>query len=199
MSKLSIVSIVLSCLLAAVLAFVGSADAQVISYSTPEGETVVEACKAPMFDTRTIPLEPLTISPLGSGRTLQDIPTFCLAKWHHWLSDILLKRAQVAYSDCVGDIKSSQRRLGMFPLIDEEGSPLKATVESVRDYEVPFEPIQFNPDANAGDPIQTLEGAKLPTRKDAISHFEAGLFGYNGTLAHLAGCRAAAEFLRGLR
>jgi len=119
-------------------------------------------------------------SPIDPSRKIENIPTFGLAIWHHWLFSQQLFRSQREYADCVGGIKILQKLLNEKPLIDE-GS-IKDIVLNIREYIVPFEPIQnmFSEDLDYSLPA---------TREDAINHIEAAIASVNVTVFHVGLCR----------
>lgn len=141
---------------------------------------------------------PVTISDFGdvsyvTGST-QDptrdpfkIPNFGLAKFHWWLFGFdVLPRVQRQYADCVGEIKAYQKLLGMTPLIDDPSSTLYLIVTSIREYTVPFEPIQWDNDIY-----------KLPPRLiDAQTDVQAAIDSVNVTVFHKGLCRETAEQLK---
>jgi hypothetical protein len=128
-------------------------------------------------------------SPLDAQRLIEDLPTFGLAKFHYWLFGFeTLPHAQKDYARCVGEIRAYQSLLGISPLIDEPGSPLYDTVNSVMHYLVPFEPVQrFYGDLRkpAG-----IEETKI--------HAIAAIQSHNITVYHVGLCRQTAENFRAI-
>ena len=144
---------------------------------------------------------PVTISDFGDvsyvagstqdpNRDFFKIPNYGLAKFHWWLFGFdVLPRVQRQYADCIGEIKGYQKLLGMTPLIDDPSHPLYNIITSVREYTVPFEPIQFEDDVLNKD-------YKLPPRLiEAQVDAHAAVASVNITVYHKGLCRQTAELL----
>lgn len=150
-------------------------------------QVVSESFLAPVVVPNIDPVQPITFSPVDVQRKLENIPNFGLAKWHWWLFSQQLFRAQRQYAGCVERVKQSQRLLGLSPLVDEPGSPLRNLILAVREYEVPF------------DPIQNVSNKELPPNREiAIEHIKAAIAGYNLTVSHVWACTQFANYLEGL-
>jgi len=149
-----------------------------------DGKVVSESFLAPVVTPDTGPVQPIAQSPIDPGREFAKIPSFGLARWHWWLFSQQLFRAQRQYAGCVERIKQSQRLLGLSPLVDEPGHSLHDIIMAVREYEVPFDPIQ-NPSN------KTLP----PSRELAIAHVEAAVSSVNLTVLHTGLCRQTADWL----
>lgn len=148
-----------------------------------DGQLVSESFMAPTVVPDDGPVQPITQSPIDPGRQFANIPSFGLARWHWWLFSQQLFRAQRQYAGCVERIKQSQRLLGLSPLVDEPGHPLHDIILAVREYEVPF------------DPIQNPSNKELPASRElAIAHVEAAAYSVNLTVAHTQACRATANW-----
>jgi hypothetical protein len=93
-----------------------------------------------LFETDT-PVKYIDASPLDPSRDVFNLPTFALAEFHWWIFDVERERSQQQYAECVGQIKLAQEFLGEYPLIDDPIHPLHARITSVRNYVVPFNPI----------------------------------------------------------
>lgn len=111
-------------------------------------------------------------SPIDPTRTFDDLPTTPLALLHYWIIKQQLFRAQLIYADCVGQIKAHQKLRNLYPLIDSPLS-LGATVTSIRDYTIPFNPIPH--------PLELLT---------VIAHIKAAIFTHNITVFHIGLCRS---------
>jgi hypothetical protein len=149
-----------------------------------QGEVISESFLAPVVAPDTGPVQFIALSPIDSGRQLNDIPSFGLAKWHWWLFAQQLFRAQRQYAGCVERIKQSQRFLGLSPLVDEPGSPVRDIIVAVREYEVPFDPVQNTSNKNLP-----------PSREIAIAHIQAAIAGVNLTVLHINACNEFANWI----
>jgi len=116
-----------------------------------DDKTLKPVCRVytlPVVDRDTRRVDYIFNSSRGPGRMLEDIPNYGLAKWHHWLFERVLFRAQRQYADCVGQIRILQLLLGVpaNQLVDSPTVPWIEELWGVREYVVPFEPIsQINP------------------------------------------------------
>lgn len=111
----------------------------------------------------------ITVSPNDPNRNFSQLPNFQLAEFHHWLfKDDVLIRSQTQFADVIGQIKAYQMLLGETPLIDDPASPNYDNIVAVREYLVPFKPVQ-----NQEDP--TL----FPRLEDQIQHIEAAIISIN--------------------
>lgn len=117
------------------------------------------------------------------GETFDSLPTYGLARWHWWLFGfVLLPEAQKQYAACVGSIEAYQTLLDDTPLISVFPHPAAGAVQSIRQYQVPF------------DALQNFQNVNLPpTREDAIAHARAGLASYNLNVFHLDLCQQTLE------
>jgi len=139
------------------------------------GKAVCEKFNAPTVTPDFGPVKYLQGSPLDPSRSVFALPTYPLALWHWWLFDQQLKRAQRQYADCVGRIRLSQELLGEYPLIDDQKlSPAWPGIKNIREYEVPFNPI---------NPV-TLEFAR--------ANADAAIFSVNLTVYHIGLCENTA-------
>lgn len=110
-----------------------------------------EKFKAPevIFD-NVSPVKYIERSPRDPSRDIFKIPTFPLAIFHWWLFDVERERSQQQYAECVSSIALCQEFLGEYPLLTDPVHPFHSTMVAIRNYTVPFNPI--NP--------QTLEQAR---------------------------------------
>lgn len=112
-------------------------------------------------------------SPTDPRRNLNNLPNFGLAKWHWWLLGFeVLPRAQRQFSEIIGKIKGYQTLLGESILIDDPRSPYYLNIISVREYLVPFEPVQ-----NYDNPA-----ALMPGLQEQIDHAHAAITSINVTV-----------------
>lgn len=153
-------------------------DETSVCYRNESGEDVCEGFNSPKIEGGFGPSDFLFESPRDAQRVIDSLPNFPIAAWHHWLFGLVMDaRAQRQYAGCVERIKQSQRLLGLSPLIDDPSHPLYNTVINVREYQVPFHPMQ-NVDSHYAAP--RLFEAKI--------HAEAALEHYNITVANLKLC-----------
>lgn len=165
----------------------GSFSRTNVTYFDPSSWTIKsEVFNSPDLTRDTGVVGFLNESVINSTRSLDQIPTFALAKFHWWLFSNVLHRAQRQYADCIAGIRENQLLLGE-SLIDGEMSPDRAVIDSVRDYEIPFEAIQR---PEPGDKIYP------PTKDDAIMHARAAIASVNGTVANRMLCEYVREAWR---
>jgi hypothetical protein len=162
-----------------------------VTYTGENGQIISEPFHVPV----TIPdfgdVSYVAGSTQDPNRDFFKIPNFGLAKFHWWLFGFdVLPRVQRQYADCIGEIKGYQKLLGMTPLIDDPSHPLYDIVTSVREYTVPFEPIQFESEEYNKD-------YKLPARLiEAQVDAHAAVASVNVTVYHKGLCRQTAELLQ---
>lgn len=112
------------------------------------------------------------------GETLDDLPTYALAKFHWWLFGfVFLPEGQRQYADCVGGIKFAQELMDDTPLVDQPGHPAYEFVKAVRQYQVPFDAIQ-----------NFFDVSLPPTLEDGIAHAKAALATLDNTVFHVHAC-----------
>lgn len=155
-------------------------DTNVTYYDNSTNKIKSEVFKAPVAKFDDAPVQPLLASPIEASRLIAGLPNFGLAKWHWWLFGTMLAQAQRQYADCVGRIRQAQELLGELP-IDNPANPLYPTVNTVREYTVPFEPIQ-----------NFYSLTRPPSLEEAKAHAEAALATYNLTVYHIGFCEQTA-------
>lgn len=161
-----------------------------VVYTNHNGEIVSEIFDAPETIVKNGPVPYVFESTTDPGRIVDNLPDYPIARWHWWLFGfVLLPTAQKQYAECVGKIKAYQELLGETPLIDGEGSIWKATIESIREYLVPFDAIQ-RPSWHPRD--------VPPTLQDAKDHVVAAIIGYNNTVYHTGLCHYTAAYYKSL-
>lgn len=149
------------------------------------GFPVCEVVRVPDTVQDFAPVGFIENSPRDPGRTFDKIPTFFLAKFHYWLFSQALFRAQRQYADCVAGIREIQIAMNVSPVIDGDGSPLKEIVNTIREYEVPFEALQKN------------YAPTIPANlEDAIVHVVAAVASVNLTVANRTVCEWSREAWR---
>lgn len=153
-------------------------------YETEAGQNVCTTERLPELIRDFGPVVYLNASPLGSNRPLSALPTYALARYHHWLFSEVLQRSQRQYADCVGRVRAYQTLLGVYPRIDDADSPRLLEVNSVREYLVPMDPIQNKEDVT-----------RLPRKRDAIEHAEAAIASINERVYFTGLCEAEALVL----
>jgi hypothetical protein len=131
-----------------------------------------EKFKAPeiRFETNE-PVKYIDASPLDPSRNVFELPTFPLAEFHWWIFDVERERSQQQYAECVGQIALCQEFLGEYPLLTDPAHPFYSTIASIRNYTVPFNPI--NP--------RTLEFAR--------ANADAAIFTVNLNVYHTSLCK----------
>ena len=161
-----------------------------ITYLDSTGTITSEVFLAPDIIDDFGPISYIGGSPIDNARIIDALPTFGIAKWHWWLFGfVTLPRAQRQYATCIGEIRAYQKLLGVRPLLDDPGSPLYAVITSVREYFVPFEPIQQ---------IEEEDIHLPPDLERAKAHVGAALFTHNLTVFHLGLCKQTASYFEGL-
>lgn len=185
----------------AVLVLAGNAAAQTVDRSQVQKANLCfeaapydnhcEEFVLPVIVKDTGDVKKLAESPVDRARLLDSLPNFGIASWHHWLFSQILFRAQRQLADCVGEIRGYQKLLGESPLIDEEPNPSAGIIKSLREYEVPFAPIQNTDDNNGG-----TDTTRAPRLEDVKLHLAAALASINGTVEGRDLCRGVAEGYR---
>jgi len=128
----------------------------------------------------------INTSVFAPGSSFFDIPSVGLAIEHWWLSFELLMKAQRELAACVGAVNEHYTRLGWSCKVDQPCNQNYEPLMADREYWVPSLIVETD-----------LSG-KPPRKEDYINHFAAGVFGLNGTVDHVNGCKAHLNWVRGL-
>lgn len=149
-----------------------------VCYTADSGEVIHEIFNSPNVSLDKGPVSMLLLSPIDAARSFMRIPSFGLAKWHWWVVSQGIFRAQREYTDCVGAIREHNIILKEMKF-DAPNSPFTPGIDSIREYEVPFEAIQntFNP-------------TTPPRKEDAIQHLIAAIATFNSGVAHVQACKS---------
>jgi len=155
-----------------------------ISYSI-NGELRQELFKVPSIIPDLAKVKEIAFSPIDPTRNFSRLPNYGLAKFHWWLFGFeVLPRAQRQYSACIGSINEVLQLLKLAP-IDDPKSDLYPRIVAIREYVVPFEPIQ-----------NLYDKTSAPDLEAAIAHAEAAVFSVNLTVLETKLCEQALDFMR---
>lgn len=154
-----------------------------LCYTNELEEAVCEPFSFPSLIRDFGPIGYITASPEGAGRDLLRLPTYAIARYHHWVFSEVLSRIQRDIAGCVDRIGLVQELVGYRPIIDSPYSPRLIEVVSQRDYLVPM------------DPIQRADGdyTKPPRLSDAIEHVIAAIYSINERVYYLGLCEEEAR------